>query len=162
MAVLRQLADGSMAIESPTDSAYSGRHGGPSTGTASVPKHRQPSFAVFGVTGAVTTAGGIFAWRPDDQSRAHYVTRLGLDITTASTSASTIDIGSGATATTSADTLIDGLSGAATGLFDNVENQGTNGVGMRKLAIGSYITGSQATGDIGGLIANVIIEYIPA
>jgi hypothetical protein len=161
MANIKQHADGSASFESQTDSSYSGRVGGPSTGTASVPKHRASSWAVFGVTGAVTTAGGLFAWRPEDQSRAHYIVRLGLDITTASTGASTVDIGTATASTTLNDTLIDGLSGASTGLFDNVENQGTNGVGMKKLAAGSYVTGSQASGDTTGLVGNVFIEYIP-
>jgi hypothetical protein len=110
----------------------------------------------------VTTAGGLFAWRPDDQSRTHYVTRVLLDITTASTGASTVDIGVATASTTSNDTLIDGLSGAATGLFDNTENGGTNGVGAKKLAAGSYVTGSQATGDTAGLVGSVFIEYIAA
>lgn len=160
MADIRQKPDGSVAWSSQTDGSEGGRHGGPSTATASAPHHRTASWVKFGVTGAVTSAGGLFAWRPEDQSRSHYITRIGLDVTTASSGASTIDIGTGATATTSNDTLIDGLSGAATGLFDNVENQGTNGVGMKKLAAGSYVTGSQATGDITGLVGNVVIEYI--
>lgn len=155
-----QRADGAIGLQSPTDGAYGGRHGGPSTGTASASKSRVASWAVFGVTGTTTTAGGLFAWRPEDQSRSHYITRIGLDITTASTGASTIDIGTGTTATTSNDTLIDGLSGTPAGLFDNTKNIGTNGVGMKKLAAGSYVTGSQATGDTTGLIGDVFIEYI--
>jgi hypothetical protein len=123
--------------------------------------NRASSWAVFGVTGTVTSAGGLFAWRPEDQSRSHYITRIGIDITTASTGASTIDYGIGTTATTSNDTLMDGLSGAATGFFDNTKNIGTNGVGVKKLAAGSYVTGSQASGDTTGLVGNIIIEYIP-
>jgi hypothetical protein len=162
MANIFQHADGSASFISDTDGARGGRHGGPSTGTAAAAKYRESSWAVFAVSGAVTTAGGLFAWRPDDQSRTHYVTRVLLDITTASTGASTVDIGVATASTTSNDTLIDGLSGAATGLFDNTENGGTNGVGAKKLAAGSYVTGSQATGDTAGLVGSVFIEYIAA
>lgn len=163
MSVIRQHADGSASLQAESDASYSGRHGGPSTGTASAPKHRSPSFAVFGVTGAVTTAGGVFAWRPEDQSRAHYINGLVMDVTTKSTGASTIDIGIGATSTTSSDTLIDGVdAGTAIIVANTQKHAGTNGMGKVKLAAGSYVTASMATGDTTGLVASVLIEYVPA
>lgn len=163
MAVIRQHADGSASLQAESDASFSGRHGGPSSGTAAAPKHRSPSFAAFAVSGAVTTAGGVFAWRPEDQSRAHYINGLVMDVTTKSTGAATMDIGIGANATTSSDTLIDGVDvGTATIVANSQKHAGTNGMGKVKLAAGSYVTGSMATGDTTGMVASVFIEYIPA
>lgn len=162
MSNLRQFADGSVASENQRDASYSARVGGPSTGTVSAPRHHVAQFAVFGVTGAVTTAGGIFAWRPDDQSRSHYINCGVMDVTTKSTGAATVDIGVGATATTSSDTLIDGVDvGTATIVANTQKHAGTNGMGKVKLPAGSYITGSMASGDTTGMVATVLIEYVP-
>ena len=163
MANIIQHADGSAGWVAEGSGARGGRHGGPSTGTASAPYYRAPQYVAFGATGAVTTAGGVFAWRPEDQSRAHYVTALVMDVTTKSTGAGTVDIGIGATATTSSDTLIDGVDvGTAVIVANSQKHAGTNGMGRVKLAAGSYVTASMATGDTTGMVASVLIEYIAA
>lgn len=163
MANIFQHADGSASLQSQTDNAKGGRHGGPSTGTSSATMHRAPQFAVFGVTGAVTTAGGLFAWRPEDQSRAHYVNGLVMDVTTKSTGAATVDIGVASASTTLSDTLIDGVDvGTATIVANSEKHAGTNGMGKVKLPAGSYVTGSMASGDTAGMVATVAIEYIAA
>jgi hypothetical protein len=122
-----------------------------------------PQTAIFSFTGTTSTsAGGVFTWRPDDQGAAHYVQHFGLDITTKSTGAAALDVGVGATATTSSDTLLDGVDVAtAAGAFDNFENAGTNGGSFRKLAAGSYVTatGSASTA---GLVGTVHVTYWPA
>lgn len=68
---------------------------------------------VFAVTGAALHAANLTAWTAP---AAAVILRVLLDITTASTGASTIDIGYTAVgATTSSDTLLDGISGTPGG-----------------------------------------------
>lgn len=88
------------------------------------------------------------------------ITRAILDITTQSTGASTVDIGVAADATTLNDTLIDGLSGATAGTFDNIENQGTNGDSCIPWGATSYITVSEASGDVTGLVGDLYVHVI--
>ncbi len=163
MANIIQHPDGSASWQAESNGVRGGRHGGPSSGTASAPAHRASQFVTFAASGAVTTAGGVFAWRPEDQSRAHYVTALIMDVTTKSSGAGTVDIGIGANATTLSDTLIDGVDvGTATIVANSQKHAGTNGMGMVKLPAGSSVTASCATGDTTGMVASVYIEYIAA
>lgn len=112
---------------------------------------------------ASDAAGGVFAWQ-NPHENAVIVTRVVLDITTKTSGAGTLDVGMTATsAATSADNLIDGLDvNAATGVFDNVENQGTNGTGAQKVASGKWVTASKATGNMAGLVGYAYITYIVA
>lgn len=87
------------------------------------------------------------------------VTRLVLDITTASTGAATVDAGIAANGTTSSDILIDGKSVATAGVFDNVEDQGTNGRGSVKWGASQYLT-ITASATLAGMVGNAYIEYI--
>lgn len=105
---------------------------------------------------AVDTAGGVFAWTP---AAACIVTRVIIDVTTQSTAACSLDIGVAANATTLSDTLIDGLSLAAAGIFDSIENNGTNGATQRKVAAGQSVTGSVASGASAGLVGSVYIHF---
>jgi len=108
---------------------------------------------------AVDTAGGVFAWQNTEDS-AVLVHRVLLDVTTQTSGACTVDVGMTATnATTSADNLIDGLSLATAGLYDNIEDQGTNGTSRQKVAAGKWITGSKASGATAGLVGNAYIVY---
>lgn len=112
---------------------------------------------------AATGAGGILAWQnPED--RPIIVTRIVLDVTTKSTGAATADFGPAANATTSSDTLLDGVDvGTAAGVFDNIENQGTNGKSTARLdengGTTDYITGS-GVADPAGLVGNAYIWYV--
>lgn len=72
------------------------------------------------------------------------IERLALDITTASSVVSTIDIGVAATGTSN-DALIDGVAGSATGVFDNITDAGTNGGATVKCTSAQYITGTFST-----------------
>lgn len=105
---------------------------------------------------AVDTAGGVFSF---SAGVAVLVTRVVLDITTASTGACTIDVGVAANATTLNDTLIDGQSLAAIAVLDNIENQGTNGVATRKLGATQFVTGSVASGASAGVAGFAYIYY---
>lgn len=110
---------------------------------------------------AVDTGGGVFAWQ-NDEGAAIMVKRVFLDVTTKTTGACTVDIGTTATsATTLSDNLIDGLDvNAATGLFDNITDKGTNGKSRQKLADGKWVTGSVASGASAGIVGFAYIEYI--
>lgn len=116
--------------------------------------------AVFSVTGAALHAANLTAWTAP---AAAVILRVLLDITTQSTGASTIDIGYTAVgATTSSDTLLDGISGAAVALFDSMNaalDSGANALAQRA-ASGKWITMDEATGDVTGLVANLYITYI--
>jgi hypothetical protein len=110
--------------------------------------------------GVADTAGGVLAWA-NPESGSIIITRVVLDVTTKSTGACTLDVGTTATsAATSSDTLLDGVDvGTAIGTFDNVENQGTNGVAVAKLATGKWVTASKASGAAAGLVGYAYIEY---
>jgi len=85
------------------------------------------------------------------------VTSAILNITTQSTGASTIDVGIGSSASTSYDTLIDGQSGATAGVF---AEKGTNGKLVNLWPTTSYLTVSEASGDVAGLAGELLITFI--
>lgn len=109
---------------------------------------------------AVDTAGGFFSWA-NDEGADIMVKGIYLDITTQSTGACTVDIGTTATsATTLSDNLIDGLSIATAGLYNNTEDKGINGKSKQRLASAKWVTGSVASGASAGVVGNVYIEYM--
>ena len=89
------------------------------------------------------------------------VGRVVLDVTTPSSGACTLDVGTTATsATTLSDNLIDGLSVAtAAQVADNLGNAGTNGKTRQKLATGKWVTGSVASGASAGIAGYAYIHY---
>jgi len=109
---------------------------------------------------ALDTGGGVLAWQ-NPESVSIIISRIELDVTTAATAAATIDVGTTATsAATSIDNLIDGLDvNAATGVFDNITDKGTNGKSKQKLASGKWVTGSKASGACAGLAGYAYIHY---
>jgi hypothetical protein len=110
---------------------------------------------------ALDTGGGVIAWQ-NPEATAIVINRVTVDATTKSTGASTVDFGTTATnATTSSDNLMDGLDlGTAAGTFDNIQNAGTNGKPLQKLAAGKWVTGSRASGAAAGLVGFCYIEYV--
>lgn len=105
---------------------------------------------------AVRTGGGVAAWTP---GVARLINKIVLNITTASTGASTIDCGIGTNATTSSDILIDGASGAAITALDSVKNAGTNGVDAGVTSTTTAVTCSEASGDVTGIAGYAYIYY---
>ncbi len=85
------------------------------------------------------------------------ITRAVLNITTGSTGASTLDVGVAANATTSADNLIDGQSGATAGAFAEV---GTNGKRAMKWGATEYVTVSEASGNVDGIAGELLLQYV--
>ena len=112
---------------------------------------------------AADTAGGILSWQ-NPESSAVVVVRIAVDLTTKATAACTADFGTAADGTTSSDNLLDGVDlNAATGVFDNVDDHGTNGKSRQRLdakgGTTDFITGSKATGAAAGLVGNAYIFY---
>lgn len=114
----------------------------------------------FELRGAANTGGGVGAWQ-NPEPVTIVIERLELYTTVVATGAATVDAGTTPTsATTSSDNLIDGLDvNAATGLFDNITEKGTNGKSRQTLAPGKWITVSRATGDVTGLVGTGYVHY---
>ncbi|HUX16041.1 MAG TPA: hypothetical protein VMW52_06180 [Phycisphaerae bacterium] len=109
---------------------------------------------------ASDAAAGLFSWRNTEESANVIVTDLYVNVTTKTTGACTMDCGWAATEILS-DTLIDGKDiNAATGLFSNIDDAGTNGKGHRLVLDDEYITGSVASGASAGLVGFAYITYI--
>lgn len=130
---------------------------GPQLNAAAAAANR--NIAKVALAGGTDTGGGIFAWQVPTSSDV-VIDEVVIDVTTQSTGACTIDVGSTATsATTSSDNLIDGLSVVATGTFNNNEDKGTNGKSKQRLATGKWVTGSRASGASAGLAGYAYIHY---
>lgn len=107
---------------------------------------------------AVDTAGGLFAWANPTGKRIH-VLGVRLDVTTASSGACTVDVGVAANGITLNDTIIDGVSVAATGVKDDQKDAGTNGAGVAAATSSQYVTGSVASGASAGIAGYAYIDY---
>lgn len=115
--------------------------------------------AVVSLAGNADTGGGIGAWA-NPEGATIIIDRLEVYIATPSTGACTMDAGPTPTSgTTSSDTLIDGLSVAAAGVFDNLNDAGTDGKSRQTLASGKWVTFSRATGASAGLVGTAYIFY---
>lgn len=107
---------------------------------------------------AGTAGGGVLSWA-NPAGASIIVHHIILDITTQSTGASTIDVGVAANGTTSSDTLIDGVSGAAAGVFNSATHAGSNGGMARKVTSTQFVTASQASGAVAGLVGSAYIAW---
>ena len=87
-------------------------------------------------------AGGVLQWQNHEESPV-LVTRLVIDITSASTDDAACDFGSAADSTSSSSNLIDQLNTHAVGIFDNIQN-GTKTYVKRDP--GQWITGTKSPG----------------
>ena len=108
---------------------------------------------------ALDAAGGIAAIA-NPEGATLIIDSLVIDVTTKTTGACTADAGVAANATTSNDSLIDGVDiGTATGTFDSQKDAGTNGAGARRWGATEYLTISKATGAAAGLVGSVYVNY---
>jgi len=115
------------------------------------------------LTAATDNTAGAVASIANPEGAAVLITRAVIYTTTASTGAATLDIGVAANGSTSSDTLFDGLDvNAAAGVFDNVDDQGTNGKQGQYLAAGKWITGSATNSKATGLAGTYYITYTVA
>ncbi len=111
------------------------------------------------LTAATTAAvGGVLKARNDFGADV-IITRFVLDVATASAGAATLDIGVDDGGDVSSDSLIDGQSVAAAGVFDNVKNGGVNGKAAVLWPKGEYIVAT-ASATTAGLVGNAHIEFI--
>ena len=119
-----------------------------------------PVIDTFTVSGDALHIGNLAGWTAPGDA---IILRVCLDITTASTGASTIDVGYTATSsTTTSDTLLDGVSGASAALFDSMNAALDTGANAKaqKAASGKWITLDEASGDTSGMVATLYIEYV--
>lgn len=115
------------------------------------------------ISGAALQAANLTLWTAP---AAAIILRVLLDVTTVATAACTVDIGyTATTATTSSDTLLDGVDvNAAIALFDSMNAALDSGANAKaqKAASGKWITADSASGDATGLVATAYIFYILA
>lgn len=148
---LKQTADGGIALVDSATSAEVARMGGTYRGV----------LVAKVALGVADTAGGVLAWA-NPTGGSILVQRVILDVTTKATGACTLDVGVAANGTTLNDTLLDGVDvGTAAGVFDNIENQGINGVAAKKVTASQYVTASMATGAAAGLVGYAYVHYFP-
>mgnify|MGYP000913347512 CR=1 FL=1 len=113
------------------------------------------------LTATTATTGGAAGAVVNPEGVPLIIKRAFLYVATPSGGAATVDVGIGATATTSNDTLIDGKSVATAGVFDNITDKGTNGKERQLWPVGQYITVT-ASATLAGLVGALYIDYIPA
>ncbi len=94
------------------------------------------------------------------------VTNVIVDITTAGgTASSVLDIDVAADATSTGDSIIDGLDLNATGVADRHDDAGSNGGEAlkwdKKGGTNDYVTGKILVQNAASLVGTVIIEYVP-
>ena len=146
--------DGSVAFINSNDARQVDRLGGAAGGDA-----WGGSLWFRTALGVGVSGGGVISVA-NPFGRAMFVGRMYVYTTTKSTGASTVDFGVAANGTTSADTLLDGVDlGTAVGVFSNVDDKGTNGKGRQLLGATQFVTGSQATGAVAGLVGFAYIEF---
>lgn len=107
--------------------------------------------------------GVVLAWQNPEQATI-LIQRAIVMSTTIATAAGTLKVGTTPTsATTASANLIDTLDlNAAVGTFDNITDKGTLGKSRQSLASGKWVTFSEASGDLTGLVGILYIEYILA
>ena len=155
-----QNEDGSVSLRSDADAIDHVRVGGPAAPSVSRPRWSNEKTVKVPIS-AGASAGGVLAWQKPEAG-AVIITRLVVDVTTKSTGAGTASFGTAANGSTSGANLIDTLDvGTAAGTFDNVTDKGTNGKTRQRLAAGAFVTGSQASGAVAGLVGFAYITYIP-
>jgi hypothetical protein len=157
MADLVQNADGSVSVRNETEGTDLARWGGPKTPSQTTPRYGGGKTVKIPLA-ANDAAAGIFAWT-NNEPVAVIVTKVVVDVTTQSSAACAISIGQAASPVLSSN-LVDTLSVAAVGTFDNVTDKGTNGKTRQRVAPAQLVTGSTASGASAGLVGNVYIDYV--
>lgn len=112
------------------------------------------------LTAGTTTTGGDVLSLPNPEGADLIITRFILNITTEATGSATADAGVAADGTTSSDTLLDGVNiGAAAAIFDNIDDQGTNGQSVLLWGSSQYITVTPSA-TAAGLVGYAYVEYL--
>lgn len=93
--------------------------------------------------------------------RAVRIISASIDKTTGAAAAGTVDLGVAADAVTSSDTLIDGVAiNGAAALVNNIDDKGSNGRAVVKMAANQFINLS-STASLAGLVATITIVAVP-
>jgi hypothetical protein len=125
------------------------------------PLDRMIKCDVVAISGTALQAANLTLWTAP---AASIILRVLLDVTTVATGAATVDIGyTATTATTSSDTLLDGVDvNGAIALFDSMNAALDSGANAKaqKAASGKWITADSASGDTTGMVANAYIFYV--
>lgn len=115
--------------------------------------------AKVALTPAAAADDILFAWE-NEEAGAVIVHKVLVDITTAGgTATALIDVGGAADAVTGSDTLIDGADLNAVAVYDNIDDQGTNGKSKVKVAAGAFVTGQAKVEAAAALVGNAYIFY---
>lgn len=85
------------------------------------------------------------------------VTYCAVNVTTIATGAATIDVGCGSSASTSYDNLLDAQDVHVAGAYADL---GTNGKRAKLWAAAEYLTASEASGDVAGLVGELIVKFV--
>ena len=120
-----------------------------------------PKVIRIALTGVAATTGGAVAGVLNPLGVDLIVYQAVVQTTTESTGAANLDIGIGATATTSNDTLFDGIAvGTAALLKAASVTHGTNGFGAVKWGAAQYltVTGSASTAGLVGVLYVIAVE----
>lgn len=93
------------------------------------------------------------------------IVRVLVDVTTAGgTAGALIDVGSAANSSTGSDNLIDGADINTQALYDNIDDQGSNGASKQRLdengGSTDWVTGQIVTADANSLAGNYVLEYV--
>lgn len=113
--------------------------------------------ASYPVAAVAAAAGALSVLNPEGVDLI--IDNVTLDVTTKATAACTLAIGTAATSV-SANNLMDAVDvGTAAGLFDLVTNHGTAGKTKQLWLAGNFLTVSQGTGAIAGLVATLNVHY---
>jgi hypothetical protein len=133
------------------------------SGGALHPLDRAIKCDVVAISGAALQAANLTLWTAPAKC---YILRALFEVSTIATAACTVDIGYTATsATTSSDTLLDGIDvNGATGLFDSMNAALDTGANAKAqlAASGKWITADSASGDATGMVAQFVVQYILA
>jgi len=161
MVDLVRIADDGVWVWIELDGLDLARWGGPSTPSAQLPRWGGRKTVKVPLA-AIDSGGGIFAWT-NPEPVAILVTNLCLDVTSASSAACSISAGTTivSPATVSAN-LVDTLSVATIGTFDNITDKGTNGKTRQRMPAGTWLTASTVSGASAGLAGNAYITYLVA
>ena len=116
-------------------------------------------FWLKGALSATRTAGGMLAVENTYGSDL-IVTRVIISVTTQSSAASSSSVGIAANATTASDTLLDDFYSGGQRIYDNLDTKGTNGKAKAKWGTGQFVTGSESTGNITGIVGTYAIHAI--
>lgn len=155
---LRQTGAGNLAFANDSDSTEDLEIGGPKTpitGSSTSMRLMAERVAKFSVAGGTDTGGGILSWA-NPKPYSILLTRVQLDVLTASTTACTISVGTTAASATTAVT-----NALATANMTTVGQVASTNCAL-KVASGAWITMSQLAGVSAGMTGNLYLTHIPA